>query len=164
MITPEYYKGYTQLAGNESIVQKLEDQLSAYTRLLESISDDKWDHCYAEEKWSVRELVLHVTDTERIFNYRALRIARHDQTPLPGFEQDDYVPVSDADHRSSDSLIEEFNTVRAATISLFRSFRKDIYALTGVASGGTFDVECLGKVIIGHLEHHKNVLQERYLG
>jgi hypothetical protein len=163
MITPEYYQGYTQLAGNGPLLQSLEDQQYAYTRLLGSIPHDKWDHRYAEGKWSIRELVLHVTDTERVFSYRALRIARHDQTPLPGFEQDNYVPASDAMNRSSDSLIDEFKTVRAATISLFKSFSDEIYSLTGVASGGTFDVEGLGKVITGHLEHHVNVLQEKYL-
>lgn len=162
MKIPDYYKGYTEMAGSEPIKQRLERQSIEYTSFLQKIPEDHWNRSYADGKWTVKELVLHVTDTERIFSYRVLRMARHDRTPLPGFDQDEYVPVSGADQREPASLIEEFRTVRSATISLFRSFTPEIHQLSGTASGGTFDVEGLGKVIIGHLEHHTNVLKERY--
>ncbi|MDH3652238.1 MAG: DinB family protein, partial [Saprospiraceae bacterium] len=112
--------------------------------------------------WTVKELLLHMIDTERIFAYRALRIARSDLTPMAGFDQDDYVPYSNANERSSTSIVSEYSAVRQATIQLFKNFTDAMYAKCGTASERPFTPLALGFIIAGHEIHHLRILMEKY--
>lgn len=158
-----YYHGYITLLGGEDALPILQTQIDDTLALLAGPLADRGDHAYAPDKWTVKEVVLHVVDTERIFGYRGLRFARGDRTPLPGYEQNDYAPESGASRRSLASLADEFRAVRGATIALFRSFPEDVLLRRGTASGAEFTVRAIGAVIAGHERHHARMLRERYL-
>jgi len=111
----------------------------------------------------VAEVLIHITDTERVFQYRALRFARKDKTPLPGFDQDAYVPFSMANTRSIDAVINEYKSVRQSTISLYETFDEAVLKQIGIASNADMSVGALGFIICGHQRHHRNILKERYL-
>lgn len=130
---------------------------------LENIPEQKWEYRYAPGKWSLKESLIHMLDTERIFSYRALRIARNDKTPLPGFEQDDYIPFYNTDQRSPESIIDEYRHLRAATLHLFRYLTPDDLLRTGTASGGAVSVRAMAYLIAGHEIHHIRLIKERYL-
>jgi hypothetical protein len=159
----EFYAKYVALVESEDVVADLRSQWAETKPLLDSISSERSLHRYAPGKWSIRELVLHISDAERVFAYRALRFARADQTPLPGFEQDDYIGPSAADSRDWHGIVEEFATVRAATLSLLGNLPKDAWTRTGIASGKPVSVRALAYVIAGHELHHRSILQSRYL-
>lgn len=154
---------YIDLVPEGDIVTLLTQAKTKVIALLQALPPEKWDFRYAEGKWSVREMLLHIIDTERIFTYRALRIARNDQTPLPGFEQDDYVPFSNANNRSWNSLIAEYEAVREATIQLFKNFTPEMWQHTGTSSNKHISVLALAYVTAGHEIHHLNVLNNKYL-
>ncbi|BAO77466.1 DinB family protein [Winogradskyella sp. PG-2] len=158
-----YYKAYIDNATNDDIVEGLEKNLETVVEFYSSIRSDKHDYAYAEGKWTVKDVLLHVIDTERIFAYRALRIGRYDKTPLTGFEQDDYVINGNTKYRTLDSLLEEYITVRQATISLYKSFNSETLEYLGEASGFPISVRALGYIITGHENHHNQLIKERYL-
>lgn len=158
-----YYRAYIEALGEVELMKTLRKQIKNYPQFLASIPEDKLNYQYAEGKWTVAEVLLHVLDSERVFQYRALRFARKDQTPLPGFDQDLYVPQSGAGNRSLDSIIEEYKAIRQSTITLFESFNEDILKRKGVASNSNMSVAALGFIICGHQRHHRNILRERYL-
>ncbi|TGE16395.1 DinB family protein [Hymenobacter elongatus] len=133
------------------------------TQLIGHFTDAQARYAYAPGKWSTKEMLGHIIDTERIFSYRALRFSRNDQTDLPGYEQDDYVPESGANDRPLSDMLAEYATVRAATLSLFRSFTPTQLDRTGTANNGPSGVRALLYVIPGHELHHIAVLRERYL-
>jgi DinB superfamily len=118
---------------------------------------------YAPGKWSLKQSIQHVNDSERIFSYRLLRIARADQTPLPGFEQDDYVRNSNANQRQWSSLIEEFEAVRAATLALVRSIPGEAWTRVGTSSGALGSARMFAYVIAGHVVHHAELTSTRYI-
>ena len=126
-------------------------------------SQTQWNSRYAPDKWSLKEVILHIIGTERIFAYRALRIARHDLTPLPGFSQDDYIPYLYADQRSNTSVIEEYNDTRKATISLFRNLPDEAMLFTGTAADFPLTPLSIGFIIAGHEIHHLEIIREKYL-
>jgi hypothetical protein len=161
--TPDYFKPYLEQVGTNDAYQMLTESLTNFPAWLRAIPTDKLDYRYAEGKWTLRELILHITDSERVFAYRALRFARHDKTPLSGFEQDDYVPVSQAADRSLESLLEEFVAVRKASIALFFSFSPETYELFGKANGYSISVAALAYATVGHEWHHRNVFEKKYL-
>lgn len=158
-----YYKGYINNAADEDIVKGLRQNIVKCVEFYGNIHDEKHDYAYAEGKWTVKEVLLHVIDTERIFAYRALRISRNDATPMAGFEQDDYVLNSDTTKRSLESLIREYKTVRAASISLFESISQDNLMNIGTASNSPISVRAIGYILTGHENHHNRILEERYL-
>jgi hypothetical protein len=158
-----YYGKYTSLVPDGDIVHTLAAQRGVTLALLESVPAEKSLHRYAADKWSVRECYVHLTDTERIFGYRALRFARGDQTALAGFEQNDYVGPSGADSRDWPGIVEEYRVVRAATIALFANLPSEAWARYGVASGNPISVRALAWIVAGHDIHHRNLLRERYL-
>ena len=158
-----YYKSYIDKAADDHIVHGLLNNLNTVTEFLSEIPDEKHDYAYASGKWSIKEVVLHIIDTERIFAYRALRIARGDTTPLAGFEQNDYVRNANTLNRSLASLIDEYKTVRSATISLFNSLDESALESLGEASGAPISTRALGYIITGHENHHLEVIKERYL-
>ena len=128
-----------------------------------SISFFKHEFRYAEGKWTIKDIILHLIDAERIFAYRALRIARNDNTALPGFEENDYVVAANANNREYESLLAEYETVRNATISLFETFSSEDLLRLGTASNNSVSVRAIGYIMLGHELHHKNVILERYL-
>ncbi len=159
----DYFKRYTLLVEGDNPVEAMEAEFAGTLSLLQSLSEDQWMYRYAEGKWSIKEVILHIIDTERIMTYRALRIARNDKTPLPGFEQDLFTPYSEADIRSADSLIREFQAVRSATVELFRNFTADMWVRIGTASDNPISPLALAFIVAGHEMHHMRILRERYL-
>ena len=159
-----YYKHYVALASSElNVLDNLKESLSSSLILLNAISDAKFNYRYAEDKWTVKELLQHVIDTERIFAYRALRFSRKDRVNLPGFDQDDFNKESFANSRGKEELIEDFNATRLASIALFASFNDSMMQTIGTASDSAMSVRATGFIITGHAIHHLNILKERYL-
>ncbi|RKN80979.1 DinB family protein [Ulvibacterium marinum] len=158
-----FYKTYIDVLGEVELMDFLQKQLENFPQFINSIPDSKWQHAYEEQKWTVAEVLLHIIDAERVFQYRALRFARGDGTALPGFDQDEYVKLSGANRRSKESLIEEYRAVRRASIALFTSLDRQRLTASGTASGMSWSVAALGFVICGHQKHHRNILRERYL-
>lgn len=159
---PEYYHRYVQLVTGDHLPDIFAAQMPEVISFLQNIPPDKSGYRYADGKWSVKELLQHVIDAERIFAYRALCIARNDKTPLPGFDENSYAEHSCADKRDWSELIEEFRAVRRATEMLFNSLDEEQLNETGTASGKPVYVSGIGFIIAGHLNHHINILKERY--
>lgn len=160
---PTFYKTYIKLVDETDLLQAL--RLSSYRslELLHSLPEAKWDFRYADGKWSVRELWGHVIDAERIFAYRALTFARNDKVELPGFDENQYVPESNAAGRSLKKIADEFMHTRMSTIDLFESFSEDMLSRKGKANKNEVSVAALGFIIAGHETHHRKILRERYL-
>lgn len=160
----EFYSNYINLApGKQSIIDSLTISAKEVMKYYSNLSDEKLHYRYAEGKWTLKEMLLHIIDTERIFSYRALRFARKDNTPLQGFEQDDYVAYSNANKRSLNNLLEEYKAVRKATSTLFVSFEEDVLKQMGIASNNEISVRAIGFIISGHEMHHLNIAKERYM-
>lgn len=159
-----YYKTYIDKADTSlNCVEGLNQNLKTVVSFYSSIPKEKHDYAYAEYKWMIKDVLLHVIDAERIFAYRALRIARQDKTPMVGYEQDDYAVTANATNRTLENILEEYKTVREATITLFSNFNSATMLQMGEASGFPFSVRALGYIIIGHENHHNQVIRERYL-
>jgi hypothetical protein len=158
-----YYKGYVDQVPEGDIVATLERQLDETLALLASIPEETGNHRYEPGKWSIKELIGHVNDAERIFAYRALRIGRGDATPLSGFEQDGYIPTGRFDDRTVADLAEEFGHIRRSTLSLVRGFDEAAWARSGVASDVGVSARAVVYIITGHVAHHTTILRERYL-
>lgn len=158
-----YQKMYLDLVAEQSIVDALKLSLSQLEEFVSRIEDDVMNFAYQEGKWTINEVLLHMIDTERIFQYRALRFARKDQTHLPGFHEDDFVPHSNANSRTKESLMLEYRAVRMSTIALYETFDDSVELLIGNSSGGTMSVRALGYLIVGHQTHHVQVIKDRYL-
>jgi hypothetical protein len=157
-----YYEKYVSLVPDQDILATLKKQLPETVRLLSACAEDKGDLRYAPGKWSVKEVLGHVIDTERIFSYRALRIARNDKTPIEGYEQDDYVKYGPFGKCSLASLIEEFTSVREATLSLFRGLDEPAWVRRGVANNSEVSVRAIAYIVAGHELHHRRILREKY--
>jgi len=158
----DYYFTYIDKVVGNDVLAVLEAQLDDTLALLDDFSEAQSLHRYAPGKWSAREVICHVNDTERLFAFRAFWFARALDSPLPSFDQDAAVPMAGADARSWASHIEEFQTVRAATLTLFRNLPDDAWMRRGVASGNPFTVRALAYICAGHVAHHVGVLKDRY--
>ncbi len=158
-----YYGKYISLVADGDIVKTLENQIDATLQVLRGLSEEKGNHCYAPGKWSVKEVIGHLIDTERIFAYRALRIARNDKTPLPGFEQDDFVANADFDSARVADLADEFAAVRKANLSLFRRLSDEAWLRSGTASENGLSARAAAYIIAGHELYHLDILKTRYL-
>jgi len=158
----DYYANYISKVPGSDVLSVLESQRLQMLQLFAGRSERDGSFRYAPGKWSVKEVLGHITDTERIFTYRALRIARGDQTPLPGFEQDDFVKNGAFGERTLASLAEEFGLVRSASVALFRSFPEEAWARRGVASQKEVTARALAFITAGHQMHHRIILEERY--
>jgi uncharacterized damage-inducible protein DinB len=158
-----YFEKYISLVDAETVKDAIEKYSASIDNFFTSIPQDKVDYKYAEDKWSVKELLQHVTDAERIFSYRALRIARHDKTPLPGFDENSYAAASNASKRDWQDLLQEFKAVRTSTDMLFKSFDESQLERVGISNGQPTSAEAIGYITFGHLLHHKRILEERYL-
>ena len=160
---PPFYHNYINLVPHNNLDEAFAVHQTELSDFLKSLPDEKWSYRYAEGKWSIKEMVQHIIDTERIFAYRALAIARGEQAPLPGFDEDSYAAASRADKREIAHLLEELSAVQTSTTILFQSFDEEQLNATGNANGKSIDVNAIGFITVGHVRHHKNILQERYL-
>lgn len=161
---PEYFQRYIDQVEETDLSAALENQLPQVKEFLSTISEEKSLYAYAEGKWTIREVLQHIIDAERIFCYRALCIARGETASLPGFEEDDYAAKSGANGRSWKSLSEEMLVVRESTIMLFNSFPPGALEASGISNQKSINTLALGFIIAGHINHHIKVLRERYLG
>lgn len=160
----DYFKGYIlNVPEHLNILEALTESHKEVLMLLESLSESQLSYRYAEGKWDIKELINHIIDSERIFNYRALRIARKDKTPLAGFDENKFVANSQASHRSKAGLLAEYTAVRQASILLFRNFTDDMLKEISVAGSGNVSCRALGFLISGHELHHIKIIKERYL-
>lgn len=150
------------LPDDGDILRHLRENGEMVKRYFSALTPDQWLHRYAPEKWSVKEVLLHIIDDERIYAYRALRIARNDKTELPGFDQDPYVVASEANNRTPESLLNEYETVRRATLSLFDNLPDDAWLRSGTANNHSVTVRSLVYHLAGHELHHLNILKEKY--
>ncbi len=157
------YAPYIVALHDGDLIEELEISLHDFIRFVREIPMGKHDYRYAEGKWTIKEIIQHLIDAERVFSYRALRFARRDRTPLPGFEEDDYAAAVNAGARHLQSLLTELSIVRESTLALFRSFDQESMLARGNASGKEISVRAIGFVIIGHMRHHRKVFAERYL-
>lgn len=159
----EYFKYYVSLVEENKIDDALENSLRDTFRLIEGLDEEKGDFAYDTGKWTVKQLLCHLVDTERIFCNRALRFARNDHTELPGYDHDDYVNYDNSSNRTLTDILEELKAVRLATKLMYNSFSEEMLSRSGVANGKKLTVESIGFIIAGHERHHVKILKERYL-
>jgi hypothetical protein len=160
---PEFYREYIAECTEDDLIKSLELGLDDILSLIGTIKPEQENFKYAEGKWSVKEVISHMIDGERVFSYRALRFSRMDNTPLAGFDENLYVPNSNAGVRSMLSLQKEFETLRLSNIELFSGMTKDMLDFAGNANGLKISARTNGWIIAGHAKHHCKVLREKYL-
>ncbi|NJN42729.1 MAG: DinB family protein [Flammeovirgaceae bacterium] len=160
---PPFYKNYVKLLDEGNLMMAL--RMSGYRtqELIYKLPVEIGDYKYAKDKWTVREVLCHMIDGERIFGYRALRFARNDKTNLPGFEENDYAPEANASARSLKKIAEEMAHLRTSTIELFEGFSEEMLRRKGSANNTEMSVAALGFIISGHETHHRRILTERYI-
>lgn len=158
-----YYDRYISLVRGNDILAALDEQRRQTLLLLSGRTEEEGNFRYGPDKWSLKEVLGHINDTERIFTYRALRISRNDQTNIEGFEQDDYVKFGPFARRSLEDLVEDYIAVRRATLTLFRNLDEEAWTRRGVANKNEVTVRALAYTIAGHELHHRKILEEKYL-
>jgi len=159
---PHFYKNYVKQIDETDLLQALRISGNRAQEVLHSIPVDKQDYKYGPDKWTIKELLCHMIDSERIFAYRALCFARNDKTNLPGFDEKNYAPEANASNRDLKTIINEMRHLRVSTIDLFESFTSEMLARKGTANNNELSVVALGFIIAGHESHHMKVLQEKY--
>ena len=159
----DFYKSYIQVLEDVELIEELEICLHEFIKFVQNIPMDKFDYRYEVGKWTIKEIIQHLIDSERVFSYRALRISRNDKTPLSGFNENDYVDNSNGNDRNLQGLLTELAVVRQATLSLFNSFSQEQLTKIGIASNNEVSVRAIGFIIIGHQKHHQKIFAERYL-
>ena len=160
---PEFYHGYIGKAKENDLASAMRNTTTELLNLLKSIPSEKHDYRYAEGKWTVKEVVQHLIDAERVFTYRALRFARKDDTPLPGFDENLFADTSKANKRGWNDLVDEFTALRKSTEAMFASFDNEQLEAEGVASEKSIYVLGIGYIVAGHVNHHCQIIKERYL-
>jgi hypothetical protein len=160
---PSFYHAYINMVKEDELSKAFESHPVSLYKAIKGLSEEKWNYRYAENKWTIKELVQHIIDGERIFAYRALCFARKDATPLPGFDENLYAESSNANNREPTSLLEELQVVQKSSALLFRTFDEDQLEAKGVANNNPIYVRAIGFIIIGHALHHLKILEERYL-
>ena len=159
----EYFNYYINLVEDDEVLNVLQNNNNDIHKLFGLLAETKGNYQYAKDKWSIKELLVHLIDTERIFCYRALCIARNEKSVLLSFDHEAYVKNSNANERTLVDIAKEFDAVRKATIALFQNFTPKMLAASGSANGNQLTVLAIGYLIVGHAKHHLNVLQEKYL-
>ena len=158
-----YYKHYIDLVDDLSLIEALESGGITSNKFFETIDDVKLHFQYAEGKWTPKEILLHLIDTERVFCYRALYFARNAGSSIEGFDENIFGENCNANERGLDDLLKEYASVRRATLHLFKSFSDEVLKQGGKANGNKLSVRSIGFIICGHEIHHRNIIQERYL-
>jgi hypothetical protein len=160
----EFYAGYVQRAqAGGDVLAALPQQIDELKSVLENLSDEQTRFKPGPNEWSIKEVMGHLNDAERIFSYRLLRVSRNDSTPLPGFEQDDYVRAAGFDNYSTSDLLQEFEFLRRANILMIKNMGAEAALHKGTASGAAVSARALIYILAGHVEHHMASLQEVYL-
>lgn len=159
----QYYQSYVQQVPDGDIIEAMIGGAEIAAALVGDLSDEVASHAYAPGKWTLKEVVLHCADAERIFAYRALRIARGDTAPLASFDEQAYVPLSGASSRTLEDILDEFHSVRESTVTLFSGLPAEAWTRRGTASGKEVSVRGIAWITAGHLLHHMGVIQDRYL-
>ncbi|MFL6193601.1 MAG: DinB family protein [Thermoanaerobaculia bacterium] len=159
----DYYGKYIALVPEGDLLAQLEEQMKETQGLLRGLPEERAMFRYGPDKWSIKEVVGHLIDAERIFAYRALRFSRNDATPLPGFEENDYVRNADFDRRTLASLLDEWEQARRTTVLFFRNLSDEAWDRRGTANDAAMSVRAAAWVIAGHERHHRGILRERYL-
>jgi hypothetical protein len=154
---------YMELVTEEDLITGFKNQTPQTLQFLSSLTEEQLLYRYAEGKWNIKEIILHIIDTERVFSYRALRFARFDKTELPGYDENLFASNSKATDRSIRSLLEEYAVVRTATVALFSNFDPSVLENRGMANGFEMSVAALGFAALGHERHHLQIIEERYL-
>jgi hypothetical protein len=160
---PEYYRNYVAACAESDLIESLQNGLNEFIFIARSIPYVKENYSYTAGKWSIKEVMLHMIDSERVFSYRAMTFSRKDSTPLPGFEENDYAINSNAENRSIISLQKEFETLRLSNIEMFNGMTGEMLELTGTANDNKMSVCAIGWMMSGHSKHHVNVIKEKYL-
>lgn len=160
---PEYYQHYIRESGDKSLADALKQHLRGFDTLMRHRPDADWDFAYAPGKWRIRDLLQHVLDSERIFSYRVLCIARGEQSNLPYFDENLYAENALKLNRQPSAILEELNVLDSATRILFESFGPEQLAARGIANNIEVSVEEIGRIMIGHANHHQRILRERYM-
>ena len=160
---PEYYHKYIDQVKEDDLMKALKKQTRMMNKFLDDIPKKKRDYRYAEDKWTIKEILQHMIDAERVFAYRALCFARKDTTPLPSFDENNYAAAARVENRKWKDMIEELATVRKSTEILFDSFDEEQLENSGTANGKLVYVRAIGYIIAGHANHHINITRERYL-
>ncbi|MCW3125317.1 MAG: damage-inducible protein DinB [Bacteroidetes bacterium] len=160
---PSYYHTYIGKVTTDDLISSLETGRTNFLSFMALVPADKLEYRYQEGKWTIKELIIHLMDAERIFTYRALRFSRGDSTGLAGFDENEYVPNSAASERSLQSLLHEYVALRQSTIEFFKNLSPEMTRRTGIANGQEISVRSLGYIIPGHEIHHLAVIKERYL-
>ena len=159
----EFYANYVSLVEETDVVAALQNQADELRNLFGGISTEKESFRYAEGKWSVKELLGHIVDGERVFSYRALRISRGDETPLASFDENQYVAAGNFNESKFADLLEEFVSLRQSNVLLFKNLTAEMWRRRGTASNATVSVRALAFIMVGHVRHHAKILRERYL-
>lgn len=159
----EFYQRYVSLVSEADVPRAYAEQPAELRRLIIPLDEHKGSWSYADSKWTIKELLSHVIDGERMFGYRMFRVSRGDETPIEGFEQDDYVANSNANNRPFAELLDEFEFIRKANVLLLNNFDQQTLTRIGTASGFPVSARALACISIGHVRHHINILNERYL-
>lgn len=159
---PEYFGTYISKVTSNDLVSELSELRNQMAQFIKSIPEARGDYSYDTGKWTVKEVLMHLADCERVFAYRALRFARHDETPLAPFEENEYAPASMCSFRKLDNIAEEFDAVRNATLTLFKNLHESQLDCNGIANNKLITVRALGYVIAGHQIHHTHILKTRY--
>lgn len=160
----EYYSKYTSLVPDGDLLELMERQADEFAGFLRGIPAHLHDHRYSEGKWSIKEVIGHIADAERVFSYRAMRFSRGDATPLASFDENAYVENARFAEQDFGYLVDDWTAVRRATLTLLRGLNAEEAARTGTASGWPVSVRALAWIMAGHVIHHTNILRERYLG
>jgi len=163
IIVPSFYQAYIKAVKEPEVVPALESTHERFMKLLKEIPKEKRDYAYAEGKWTIRQLVQHIIDSERVFAFRALWFARKETGPLPGFDEKNWALTLTSDHRKWKQLVREFDAVRRSTICLFSSFNDEQLLRTGISNNNTTSVAAFGFISAGHVAHHIRIIRERYL-
>ncbi|WP_342542945.1 DinB family protein [Paenisporosarcina sp. FSL H8-0542] len=160
---PAYYENYIGLVPDGELTDILNTQIQDMITLFSSVDETQANYRYAENKWTLKEVIGHIADTERIMSYRLLRIARGDQTPLSGYDDEQYVREASIHSRSLSDLLEELVAVRYSTVSLIKGLNENTWPRKGIANNGEITVRALANIIAGHELHHVKIIKEKYL-
>lgn len=163
VVSAGLFQRYINVVKEDDMMKALEDNLKAFLKLLKRIPRKKVNYAYAEGKWTIKQLLQHVIDTERVFSYRALRFSKNEGIDLPGFDENVWGANTPVDQRKWKDMIEEFKHLRKANIAMFKSFTNEQLLLAGTANNNQINVTALGFMCAGHVQHHIGILKERYL-
>ena len=158
-----YFDRYIALSTSTDIEETLVDSHNHFVQLIQSLSDEQMNFAYQEDKWTIKDIVQHLIDTERIFVYRALRFARNDKTELPGYDHESFANHTNSEEKHKDQLLKEFVSVHRATILFFTNLTSEALNRMGIASGEKMSVNQIVHIIAGHTHHHLSVMEEKYL-